>query len=273
MKKILTGLFIILLSFAHSVYAADDFFDGLIVSEEMKKEELGQSGTEQARKLLESKPTVLKVQNKKVRFKEAAPEEAAPIIRAPAPFGLKWLATVDEIKYLSVRLRPIEIKDNPHSYVLTNLPNPVSAFREVTASFGDNDSLWRITAYGKMINDTDTASKGVAEYNKYYRLLNQKYGNGQQFFTPAVINVDEVLTAEDGTQSTVSHSNEIEIGGKGFLSKLVSGESSLYSTFDNGKVGVTLALIADGNNQTYIVIDYKNLSATKKENDELYEAL
>ena len=263
-----------LLAFSVSeVWAQNSFFGDLIVSEQMEKEKQGESGQFEARKILESKPTVLSVQNKKKKIEKVEVKKTAPIIRAPAPLGLKWLATVDEIKYLHVYLKPIEIKDMPNSYEASNLPNPVADFRLVNLSFGDNDALWRIAAYGKFIDDDTSASKGLKEFEKYYKLLSKKYGNSQEFYTPAVVNVDETLIADDGTQTTQTTTREMQIGEPGFLQKLASGEATLYATFENGKVGVTLALYADGNSQTYIVVDYKDLSAGKKELEDLYDAL
>ena len=263
-----------LISFsAGTVCAQNSFFGDLIVSEEMEQEKQSESGQFEARKILESKPTVLSIQNKKKKIEKVEAKKPAPVIRAPAPLGLKWLASVDEIKYLHVYLKPIEIKDMPNSYAASNLPNPVADFREVNLSFGDADALWRIAAYGKLIDDDTSASKGLKEFEKYYKLLSKKYGNAQEFYTPAAVDVDETVTADDGTQTTQTTTRNMQIGEPGFLQKLASGEATLYATFENGKVGVTLALYADGNSQTYIVVDYKDLSAGKKELEDLYDAL
>lgn len=277
MKKFFLGVFLISMA-VFPAFAEDDFFGGLIASEEMKEqitqEEEKQSGTMQAGKLLDSKPTFLKMDNRnRVQVKETTKEEVAEIVRDPAPFGLKWLATIDEIKYLHVRLTPFVVKDMPNTYSASNLPKPISYFREVLVSFGENNSLWRIAAYGKFIKDDNRASNGVKEYQKYYDMLSKKYGNAQQFYTPAVVNVEEKVDAGDGTSSIAVRQKNMEIGADGFLQKLISGEAVLYATFENTKVGVTLALLADGNGQTYIVVDYKNLVATKIEDKEIYDAL
>ena len=273
MKKILGFIMAANLAFLSRAQAAEDFFGDLIVSDEMKQEQVGESGQFEAGKILDSNPKALRVERKKLRVERVETEKAAPVIREPAPLGLKWLATVDEIEYLHVRLEPVERKDMPNSYIATNLPNPVSAFREVLVSFGEDDALWRIEAYGKFIDDDSTAAKGLKEYRKYYQLLEKKYGNAHEFYTPAVVNVDETVTNADGTQSVVSTQQEMPKGADGFLQKLITGEATLYATFENGSVGVTLALLANGDDQTYIVVDYKNLSAGRKEMEELYDAL
>ena len=84
---------------------------------------------------------------------------------------------------------------------------------------------------------------------------------------------NETVTNADGTQSVVSTQQEMPKGSDGFLQKLITGEATLYATFENGSVGVTLALLANGDDKTYIVVDYKNLSAGRKEMEELYDAL
>lgn len=273
MKKFLGFIMLLTWTIPVQVQATEDFFGDLIVSKEMKLEKIGESGQFEAGKILDSKPKTLKVERKKIREERVEAEKAAPIIREPAPMGLKWLATVDEIKYLHVRLDPVERKDLPNSYLATNLPNPVSAFREILLSFGESEALWRIEAYGNFIEDDDTAAKGLEEYSKYYQLLEKKYGNAHEFYTPAAVNVDEIVVNEDGTQSINTTTRKIPRGGSGFLQTLANGEATLYATFENGMVGVTLTLLADGDNQTYIVIDYKNLSVVRKEKEELYNAL
>lgn len=258
--------------------AQDDFFDNLIVDDEIKQkvEETiaKEEGKNKASEILDSKPLQLKMdENNKVKLRETKEEEIAPVVREPAPFGLKWLATVEEIKYMKVLLKSKQVKDSPNSYIAQNLPKPLKSFREVLLSFGDNDALWRIAGFGVFFEDDSKASKGLAEYQKFYDMLNEKYGNAEQFFTPAVVNIDEEVTAEDGSKSHKIKQKMIEMGDEGFKEKLMSGESTLYSTFENNDIGVTLALLADGNGQTFIMIDYKNLKINEVELEQIYDAL
>lgn len=252
---------------------AEDFFSDLMVSDEMVQEKKLKESQDTARKMLEKPIKVLKLDTQKARIERIEKKEASPVVWNPAPFGLMWLAPIKEIRYLRVSLSPIEVKDMPQTYLAGNLPKPLSAFREVLISFGENDALWRIAAYGKFMQDDSRASKGVAQYQKYYDMLAKKYGNAQQFYQPVVINVEEKIDNGDGTSSIAVRQESMEIGAEGFLDKLMSGEAVLYATFNNSKTGVTLALLADGRGQTYIVVDYKDLSATKLENEEIYDAL
>lgn len=278
MNKLFYGLLVNMLVLSFNAVAQDDFFDDIMQTEEMKQEakedKTAEQGQLDASKLLESKPKMLKVekQRKKIRIEESS-EKFAPVVYDHAPMGLLWLAPVSEIEYLKVQLTQVEVKDYPYTYKAVNLPKPLPDVREVMLSFGDTNTLWRIISYGNFIQDDTKATKGLAQYNKYYEMLAKKYGNAKEFYTPAMFNVEESAPNPDGTTSTVIRQVEMEVGDEGFLEKLASGEAVLYSTFNNETVAVTLALFADGNNQSYIVMDYKNLVLQKKTNDDIYDAL
>lgn len=279
MKKLFYSILMSATALSFNVKANDDFFDDIMVTEEMKTEakedKTIEKGQMDAAKLLESKPKMLKIakQKKKIRIEKETVDKADPIVYEPAPMGLLWLAPISEIEYIKVNLAKVEVKDYPNTYKATNLPKPLPDFRETMISFGNKDSLWRIISYGNLIDDDTSASKGLAQYDKYYKLLEKKYGNAEEFYTPAVYNIEEPVPNEDGTTSTAIKQLEMQIGDEGFLEKLASGEAVLYSTFNNEKVAVTLAIFADGNNQSFIVIDYKNLTSEQKANEELYDAL
>lgn len=268
MKKISFLLPVFGLFISGAASADDGFFGDLVVSGQIKQEAVSESGQMEAGKILESRPTVLKIKTKSKKI-EKVKDVKPQMIYAPAPFGLSWLAPIKEIEALKVYLTPIELKDNPETYKAVNLPKTVTDFREVDISFGDNNQLWRIIAYGKPMSDDASATAGLKLYKQYYEMLAKKYGNAQQFYTPATVNVDET----DAEGNTVTHAVEMPLGAEGFLQKLVNGEADLYATFENGKIGVTLALYADGNYQTYIVVDYKDLHTGEQKLEDIYDAL
>jgi len=279
MKKLFFGFFAVSLLLTAHAKSADDFFDDLLITDEMKqvenKKRTFEKGQMDASKLLESKPKMLKIEKKqnKVKIEETIAKPVVPIVYDAAPMGLLWLAPVSEIEYLRVRLTSIQLKDYPNTYKATNLPKPIADFRETMLSFGHQDSLWRILSYGNFIEDDSSASKGLAMYRKYYAMLDKKYGNAEDFYTPAVFNIEEPVPNDDGTTSMAIRQVEMDIGDAGFLEKLASGEAVLYSTFNNKEIAVTLALLANGNNQSFIVIDYKNLTLQKKTDEEIFDAL
>lgn len=260
------------------VLAEDSFFESLVETKEIKQKTEANMEKEQgqlkAGKILDSAPVSIKLdENLKIQKAETEVEEIAPVAYEPAPFGLKWLAPIEEIQYMGVSLRAVEIKDGPNSYIASGLPKPLKAFREVLVSFGDKNSLWRIAGYGQFFEDDTRASKGVAEYKKYFDMLSQKYGQAEEFYTPAVYSAEESLQNPDGTTSKSIYQKSMEIGEEGFKEKLMSGEAVLYATFARENIGVTLALLADAKGQTYIIVDYKNLKLNEMENEEIFDAL
>ena len=66
---------------------------------------------------------------------------------------------------------------------------------------------------------------------------------------------------------------EQAIGNPDFLKELQNGEAFLYATFENGIVGAALGVNVDGNGQSYITIDYKNLKLMKEREAETLNAL
>jgi hypothetical protein len=282
MKKLFYSLLLGSVAFSMQAKAEDDFFSDLMVTEEVKqevKEKITDKAVEQgkmdASKILESRPKMLKIQKKqrKARVEETVVDAAAPIVYEKAPLGLLWLAPKSEIEYIKVKLEPVEIKDYPNSYKATNLPKALSDFRETMVSFGKENSLWRIISYGDYIDDDSKATKGLKQYERYYELLDKKYGNAEEYYTPAITNVEELVPNDDGTTSTAIKQLDMEKGDDGFLEKLALGEAVLYSTFYNEKVSVTLALFANMQAQSFIVIDYKNIELQKKVNEEILDAL
>lgn len=279
MNKLFYAILVGSMAVSLQVKASGDFFDDLIVTDEMKKEakenKTIEKGQMDATKILESRPKMLKIQSKRRRgrVEEVTVETAAPVVYEKAPLGLLWLAPVSEIEYIKVKLEPITLKDYPQSYKATNLPKPLSDFRETVVSFGEKNKLWRIVSYGNFMEDDTSATKGLKQYDKYHNLLDKKYGNAEDFYTPATYNVEELVPNDDGTTSMAIKQMEMEIGEEGFLEKLSLGEAVMYSTFHNENVSVTLALLADGNKQTYIVIEYKNIDSQKKATEDIMDAL
>lgn len=262
---------------AFSAYAAEDagkFYENLLISEDVKVKENESLAIENASKMLDTKPKILQMKDNKVvarpQRKAAAPEAKEPVSEyGTAPFGLVWGDSMKETKALGVVLTAVEEKDYVNSFSFTYLPKPIHDFREVVGSFGVENELWRIIGYGKMIEDDASASGVMKMYNDYYKLLEKKYGNAKQFYTPKVTNVD----ISDGKSKTVTEAREEPIGGANFLKELESGEAVLYATFENRDVGVALAVNVDGSGQSYIIVDYKNLKILKNREQKTLDAL
>lgn len=250
---------------------ADSFFDDLILDKQQKLE------VQEKMLMDESKAKTSEALDRRLlnlKFKQKKQEIEEPdVVFDIAPFGLLWLAPKKEIEKLNVTLRPKPIKDAPNCFATKHLPKPVSAFENVLICFGKNDALWRIVAYGVPTDDNEKASKGLEEYQKFYDIFKDKYGNDQEFYTAAVVNIDEEVALKDGSTSHVIKQRFVEKGDDDFKQKLMNGESILYATFHNLLVEVTLVLTANGDGQTFIVVDYQNLRKTSIEQQQMLDAL
>lgn len=284
---LLTMSCLIPLGFAQAQDNAD-FYQDLLISDEFKANEAKQqqqkemqqqmmNAQESARSLLTTKTKNLKIDVPQVeRRKVLAPSDKEVAAEAQnlaaAPFGLLWKAGVATIKNMGVILTPAEQEDYVNSFVATQLPVDAKNFRRIQLTFGEEDELWRIIAYGDFINDTPSASKGLRMYEMYARLLNQKYGNQKDFYTPAMKTIEKEVVVQ-GRQTIQTEQVPEKMGNPNFLSQLQQGTASLYSTFEGNGIGVALALNVDGDGKSYIVIDYKNLKILQEREDEALNIL
>ena len=190
-----------------------------------------------------------------------------------APFGLSWGATYNQTKALGVDMQKVERKDSVNDFIVTKLPKPLADFRQVIVSFGENNSLWRLSAYGKLIDDNASAAKAVHLYRKYYKLLAQKYGNAKEFYTPKITIVEKTVKDEYGKDKIETEKISEPIGGANFLQELKSGEAVLYATFEDENVGAALAVNVDGDGKSYLIIDYTNLRIFREREQKTLDAL
>ncbi len=221
-----------------------------------------------AKDLLKSAPRRLEAPTA-VSFSSAAKpkNKKKSVSTFAAPFGLLWNASVDETTNQGVELTPVEMKDYPNSFQASHLPKSIDFFERVYVSFGEMDELNRILVYSHPIEDNAQAAKTLKYYKIYSENLDNKYGNMQQFFTPAPVEVKKDQNAQEAPQKDNS------IGNPDFLAQLTSGEAVLYSTYHNDNVSATLSINVDGEQKSYIVIDYSNLQVIKKQEKQTFDAL
>ncbi len=283
MKKaiIILGLTFFLPSIAASQdngFSKDILFDPSAPSatatqeQNLNTEENISDAVNSARDLLNQKPLKLR-QQKFPEFKSRTLSNNTSSSPAQeldgAPFGLYWSSTMDNTRNQGVTLTPVEMEDYVNSFLAGNLPKPIDFFERVYVTYGEENKLYRILAYSKLIDDDASASKILKEYNTYSDYLNKKYGNKQEDFTPAVIS--KTITNAQGKEETVTEN--APIGNPEFLSQLLSGDAVLFSTYYNNDIAAALSIGVDGDKKTYIVIDYKNLEILKKQEAETLDAL
>ena len=285
MKKIFLAVVIPLIA-AGAAKAAEledgKFYEDVLISDDLKMEDSSNSAKEKASSLLDQKPKIIKIEGEPLQFRSARTKAApaAPVGGKPidtttkygeAPFGLSWGATYNQTKALGVDMERVERKDSVNDFIVTKLPKPITDFRQVIVSFGENNSLWRLTAYGRLLNAS--ASKALHLYRKYYGLLERKYGNAKEFFTPKITTVEKKVKDEYGVDKVEIEKISEPIGGADFLAELKSGQAVLYATFEDQDVGAALAVNVDGDGKSYIIIDYTNLRIFREREEQTLDAL
>ena len=260
------------------------FFEDVLISEDVKLEDDSLSARNKASALLNQKPKTIKIEGMPAHFRSHQSNSSfnqststKPIDTTTkygeSPFGMSWGATYNQTKALGVELKSIKRKDGINEFIVTQLPKPLSDFRQVIVSFGENNSLWKIDAYGRLIEDDDSVTKGLHLYHKYYKLLEMKYGNAKETYTPKISIIDVPYKDDYGVDKIRKEKRAEPIGGANFKTELQNREASLYATFENADVGAALALTVDENGKSYIIIDYTNLRIFREQEQDILNAL
>lgn len=235
------------------------------------KEQAAAAAVSSARSLLDQKPAKLRQKNfPKFKTREISRSLAKDETETKdAPFGLLWGASIADTRNQGVQLSTADMKDYVNSFLATRLPKPIAFFDRVYIVYGKEDELYRVLAYSRLIDDDASASKVLGYYNTYSELLNKKYGNKEQDFTPAMIN--KTVKNAKGQDEIVQEA--APIGNQDFLAQLQSGDAVLFSTYYNKDVAAALSIGVDGDEKSYIVIDYKNLQILEKQEAKTLDAL
>ena len=221
-----------------------------------------------ARKLLNEQPA--KLRSKKLPpIKKAQKAPTGQQNLQEAPFGLMWGADITSTRNQGVMLSAIEMKDYVNCFSADHLPKKIDFFERVFVVFGEENELYRILAYSHLIDDDTSASLALKEYRTYSNLLERKYGNKKEDFTPAV--TIKIIKNTQGKEEEVKE--EQPIGNPDFLSQLQSGDAVLYSTYHDENIASALSIGVDGDKKSYIVIDYRNLDILKKQEEKTLDAL
>lgn len=180
-----------------------------------------------------------------------------------APFDLRWGASIKDLSKAGWTLKPAERAGYTNVYTAKHAQHPQALFTTVSAIFGTQDKLWCIFAESKGLDDTPDAAQVLALYHKYYAALEQKYGNAVEHFQPYV---PVVLPGKKEAEPPAPH----PLGGADFLRELQQEKASLYATFSNDEIGVTLSVFVDEKGQSHLLLDYKNLPLRRQENDDKF---
>jgi hypothetical protein len=164
-----------------------------------------------------------------------APQTASSQNLSDAPFGLTWGMSAEQARDAGVVLRDEPAGDFGTSYLTTNLPKIITDADQVTASFGYDNKLWRITAFGKDIKDDPYGSTVKRRYDELSSALSEKYGKGKQ-------------------SQFVAHLYE----GEDFIMGIRTGMNWWYTDFDNGTVEVQLKISGGAFSSSYWAMFFRN---------------
>ena len=287
LKNFLLTITIVGISLAvHAQQQQNEFFDTLLISEEYAVKDEGKEASLDARTKLQQQKKkidigqdeklkqIIQKQQKENKNQAKTRQNMERVSKlASAPFGLLWGSTYEETLSSGVLLTRTEEKDYVNSFIATQLPKPLSDMRYVVVTFGEENTLWRIISYGKFIKDTPSASLILKEYHRFYDLLNKKYGHAEETYTPKLTQITKTVELENHQTKEETETVEEPIGNDNFLSQLQSGEADLYATFYNNEVGATLSINVDGNGNSYLILEYKNLKLFQGQQDKTLDAL
>lgn len=208
--------------------------------------------------------------------KETVDDETAAIEKeitfAAAPFNLLWGASLEYMQHhLGWQVQKVEREGYENVYQMQHKDYPQNNFTHVAAVFGKNNKLWCIFAQGKALDDDAGASVILQLFDKYYQALEEKYGNAEVHFEPYTYQVEQPLeqngrpVLQNGQPLMQVVTLQNPLGGENFLQELQKGKASLYSTFHNNEIGVTLGVFVDENAKSHLLLDYKNLPLLESE--------
>ncbi len=189
--------------------------------------------------------------DKPVESVAAAPSAPAVAKDNKAPFGLTWGASIEQTQEAGFELEDIKFGE----YVGTRLiKNPQrqqrTIFDKIVIVFGTQNRLNAVFAQSPSVSDLPNAERVLKIYRSYYAALAQKYGNDKEHFIPNKENEDSA------------------IGNDSFLKDLYEGKTSLFATFRNENIRITLAVAANSESESYITLDYENTLLQQQEKDD-----
>ena len=212
----------------------DNFYQDILISDEIKQQDAADSAQKQAAQILQEDNTSVQSEAEPLNVRSNSVQNAAAAY-GTAPFGLTWGISKHEAEQMGIILAPTDMKDYVNAFSATNLPDSSKEFMTVVLVFGEDNRLWRILAHTNFITGDDEAG------NKTLKLYQRS-------------------TTQPDQNPNLLHDLEL-------------GDADLYATFEGDNVGVALGVNVDGDMQSYLLIDYKNLKILKENEVKLLNSL
>ena len=164
---------------------------------------------------------------------------ATPVAAQDAgPFGLTWLVSTSDVEALGVSLAPLAGSDYGKAFTASGLPKALSDMETAILSFGYNDQLWRIVAFGKENDNDGYGSLAKARYADLATSLEKSYNVTGTYTRPAL---DSFYAKPEN-----------------FAYALSKNEAFWYSTYTSPVADIELSIDAVGVNDTYWRLIYSH---------------
>lgn len=109
----------------------------------------------------------------------AEPQAKAASTAIPAPFGLDWAISKEDLEARGIKLTPLESHDGSKRFRASGLTKLVAGVEGVLLDFGFDNRLWKATAISEDLNDP-YGLKVKTRYEELNTILTQKYGKGRE---------------------------------------------------------------------------------------------
>lgn len=163
---------------------------------------------------------------------------------AAAPFGLLWGTSSDDVRKAGVTLTPA---DGPPTFgkthSATGLSKVLSDMAGAALSFGHNDKLWRVAAFGRTVGPDPTGSQLLARYQDLASSLAGRYGSGRE---------------------TDFRDREIWKSPNEYLMSLKMGRARRFTIFSSAIVDVELSIRASDSDQGFYLILYEHHAGARQ---------
>lgn len=166
-----------------------------------------------------------------------------------APFGLTWGASIEQTQKAGFEMQEITFGEYVGTGLIKNPQQQRTFFDKIVAVFGTRNRLNAVFAQSPFIDDLPNAEKALKIYHTYYEALAKKYGNDKEHFIP-----------NDENENSA-------IGNDRFLKDLQEGKASLFATFHNDIIKVTLSVAVNAEAKSYVTMDYENTLLQQQEKD------
>jgi hypothetical protein len=159
---------------------------------------------------------------------------AEPDAGVPAPFGLTWGMSSEEVRKTGARLTANAGRSEfGAAFTATDLNKVLSDTESVFLFFGYKDKLWRIAAAGHPMGPNPSGSQAVSRYQELATVLSDRYGRGVE---------------------TDIRDREMWKGPNEYVMSLRHGRAFRYTNFHSTNVDVELSVRAADSDKAYYLI-------------------